>query len=36
MNVLNRIMGLILAAIAIQFMLDGFRISFPRALGPAA
>jgi multiple antibiotic resistance protein len=36
MNVLNRIMGLVLAAIAMQFMLDGLRGSFPRVLGPPA
>jgi multiple antibiotic resistance protein len=36
MNVLNRIMGLVLAAIAIQFMLDGLRSSFPNVLGSVA
>ncbi|HUB06090.1 MAG TPA: MarC family protein [Myxococcales bacterium] len=35
MNVLNRIMGLILAAIAMQFMIDGLQGAFPRLLGVA-
>jgi multiple antibiotic resistance protein len=32
-NVIGRIMGLILAAIAIQFVIDGGREAFPRLLG---
>jgi multiple antibiotic resistance protein len=32
-NLIGRIMGLILAATAIQFVLDGIREAFPRALG---
>jgi multiple antibiotic resistance protein len=32
-NLIGRIMGLILAATAIQFVLDGVREAFPRALG---
>jgi multiple antibiotic resistance protein len=30
MNVIGRIMGLILAAVAIQFLIDGIREAFPR------
>jgi multiple antibiotic resistance protein len=31
MRILTRLMGLILCAIAIQFVLDGIRLAFPRA-----
>jgi multiple antibiotic resistance protein len=32
-NVIGRIMGLILAAVSVQFVLDGLREAFPRVLG---
>lgn len=32
MNIISRIMGLILAAVAIQFLLDGLREAFPNLL----
>jgi multiple antibiotic resistance protein len=31
-NVIGRVMGLILAAVAMQFVLDGLHEAFPRAL----
>jgi multiple antibiotic resistance protein len=34
LNILNRLMGLLLAAIAAQFVVDGLRDSFPVAFGP--
>ena len=32
MNVMNRVIGLIIGAIAVQFMFDGLRDTFPQAL----
>jgi multiple antibiotic resistance protein len=32
-NVIGRLMGLILAAVSVQFVLDGLREAFPRVLG---
>jgi multiple antibiotic resistance protein len=32
-NVIGRIMGLILAASSVQFVVDGLREAFPRVLG---
>jgi multiple antibiotic resistance protein len=32
-NVIGRIMGLILAAVSVQFVLDGLKEAFPRVLG---
>lgn len=34
MNVIGRVMGLILAAVAMQFILGGLHEAFPRLLGP--
>jgi len=33
-NVIGRVMGLILAAVAMQFVLDGLHEAFPKLLGP--
>ena len=33
MNVIGRVMGLVLAAVAVQFVLSGLHEAFPRALG---
>jgi multiple antibiotic resistance protein len=33
MNVIGRVMGLILAAVAMQFVLDGLHEAFPGFLG---
>jgi multiple antibiotic resistance protein len=33
-NVIGRIMGLILAAVSTQFILDGAHEAFPKLLGP--
>ena len=33
-NVIGRVMGLILAAVAMQFVLDGLHEAFPQLLGP--
>ena len=35
-NVIGRFMGLILAAVAIQFVIDGIREAFPRTLALTA
>jgi multiple antibiotic resistance protein len=32
-NIIGRVMGIILAAYAVQFMIDGLKEAFPRALG---
>ena len=34
MNVIGRVMGLVLAAVAMQFVLDGLHEAFPKLLGP--
>jgi multiple antibiotic resistance protein len=33
MNMIGRIMGLVLAAVASQFVIDGLREAFPRLFG---
>jgi multiple antibiotic resistance protein len=35
-NIIGRVMGLILAAVAMQFVIDGLYGAFPGLLGPAA
>ncbi len=33
-NIIGRVMGLILSAVAVQFVIDGLSDAFPRLLGP--
>jgi multiple antibiotic resistance protein len=36
MRILTRLMGLVLSAIAIQFLIDGIKLSFPRQIPPTS